>query len=166
MFCGRNTSADCQACPQAGSGAPSLPPPATYARPGPSFGRPSGLSLRSPLAPGRACGRRHGVCGQLPGEPGPRRPEPKAPHPPRPAQPRAARVGEGPSRRAGPHGPASGQALTQRMVLFKHPLHGGGGEGTQTALGAAELRAPTTTTTTATAAAVKTRQAGLPATGA
>lgn len=141
-----------------------LPPRPTHA-PGPRSGVPA-ASVFDPLAPGRACGRRHGICGQLPGEPGPRRPEPKALHPPRPAQPRAARVGEGPTLRAGPHGPASGRALTQRMVLFKHPLHGGGGERTQPALGAAERRAPTTTTTTATATAVNTRQAGLPATGA
>lgn len=141
-----------------------LPPRPTYA-PGPRSGVPA-ASVLGPLAPGRACRRRHGVCGQLPGGLGPWRPETKARHPPRPTQPKAARVGEGPTRRAGPHGPASGGALTQRMVLLKHPLHGGGEEGTQPALGAAELRAPTTTTTTATAAAVNTRQAGLPAAGA
>ena len=56
-------------------------------------------------------------------------------------------------------------SLTQRVVLLEHPLHGGGEEGTQPALGAAELSEPTTTTTTA-AAAVTTRQAGLPAAGA
>lgn len=85
---------------------------------------------------------------------------------PCPAQPRAARVGEGvPPAAPAPHGPASVRILTQRVVLLKHPLHGGGGKETQPALGAAELRAPTTTTTTA-AAVVTTRQAGLPAAGA
>ena len=73
--------------------------------------------------------------------------------------------GGGGPRRPRPHGRASGRALTQRVVLLKHPLHGGGEEGTQPALGAAELSAPTTTTTTAAAAAT-TRQAGLPAAGA
>lgn len=94
--------------------------------------------------------------------------DPRPEHSIRPARPSPGRPewGRGPTR-PDPQHPASDGALTQRVVLLEHPLHGGGGEGMQPALGAAEFSEPTTTTTTAAAAAAATtRQAGFPAAGA
>lgn len=143
-----------------------LPQRPAYAR-GPCSGVPAASVLRTEPPGKRAKGGTRSV-GSRRGHRSLSDPSPSAASaPPGRAQPKATRVGEGAHPPPRPPPPASDGALTQRVVLLEHPLHGGGGEGMQPALGAAELSAPTTTTTTAAAAAAATtRQAGLPAAGA
>ena len=153
---GETHGADGRACPPAGSQSPGPPPSGTRARPRSSWasGRARSSGPRLQQGPQRAA--RGGWATALGARTSAARAPREAPAPPGPAW--GGPSGGGGPRRPRPHGRASGRALTQRVVLLEHPLHGGGEEGTQPALGAAELSAPTTTTTTAAAAAIHGRR--------
>lgn len=150
---------------------PPLPAPPTHLpqRPAHAPGACYGVSAASVLGPrlpagGQKAAQRPWAAGGGAGASATRG-HSSASAPPGPAQ-GGPSGGGGPPAAATPTTRPLDGALTQRVVLFEHPLHGDGGEGMQPALGAAELSEPTTTTTTAAAAAATTRQAGLPAAGA